>query len=104
MNFAPLTDRVRLQQVTRTQDAHGQDLETWTTIKKRWAEITPVSGGEVWRADQVQATSVYDIRLRAAPELTVGDWRILDADGGVYHPIYLTHSATETVARCKAEA
>ena len=44
MRAGQLRHFVTVQQVTETQDASGQPIESWATYIQRWASVKPLSG------------------------------------------------------------
>ena len=62
---------VEVQENNPTQDAAGQEIESWSTIAKVWARIHPVKGKEFIDSDQLKATEVtHTIVFRYLPILT----------------------------------
>ena len=59
-----LRHRVEIQQATRTQDSYGDAIETWSTIATVWASVEPISGRELWQAQQAQADVTHTITIR----------------------------------------
>jgi SPP1 family predicted phage head-tail adaptor len=46
------------------QDKFGEPIPQWGTVATRWGKIEPLSGRELWQAQQVQADVTHRIRLR----------------------------------------
>lgn len=67
MHAGRLDRRVSLQSRTLTQDAQGQNVETWSTLAQVWARKVDAAGREYFAAQGVQAeaNSVFEIRYRS---------------------------------------
>lgn len=60
-----LIHRVTLQRANETQGAHGQPVSTWVDFASRVAaEVSELSGRELWNAQQIQADLTMRILLR----------------------------------------
>ena len=55
---------VTVEQQATTQDAVGQQTQTWTTITKRMAEIQPLNGREFFAASGEHSEVTTRIRMR----------------------------------------
>lgn len=55
--------RITLQRAVSTKNALNEDVKTWGTIGKRWAEKLDVSDGEQLRAAQMGATITTRFRV-----------------------------------------
>lgn len=55
--------RITLQRALTTKNALNEDVRTWGTIGKRWAEKLDVSDGEQLRAAQMGATITTRFRV-----------------------------------------
>ncbi|MBT8449474.1 MAG: phage head closure protein [Gammaproteobacteria bacterium] len=49
---------------TPTRDEYGGLVDVWTTHKKVWADVGPMSGNEVMRSDQITAKISHKIIIR----------------------------------------
>jgi SPP1 family predicted phage head-tail adaptor len=65
-----MRDRVKVQSRTTLTSELGEAVADWATDAVRWAKVEPISGGELWRARQVQAESTHTVTLRFYPGLT----------------------------------
>lgn len=45
--------RITIERNTRSPDGSGQLTNTWATHLTRWAEVTPVNGGEKFKQHQL---------------------------------------------------
>ena len=73
MRAGKLRHRVEIQRITGTERSpQGAEIHTWTTIDTVWGEIKPVSGMELWSADQAQGRVDTLITIRYY-ELTAKD-------------------------------
>lgn len=52
---------VVLQRRGTAQDAAGQPIEDWTTLRREWAEITPTSGREFMAASGERADVTHKV-------------------------------------------
>lgn len=88
MRIGRLRHRVELQSASMTQDASGEEIETWATIATLWANVAPVGRTErfVSGADQQLATITHRVEIRYRTNITNEmrfKWgaRILDIEG-----------------------
>jgi SPP1 family predicted phage head-tail adaptor len=51
----------------RLRDPRGQHIEDWETVKRLWAAITPLSGRELERAQEIVADATLLVELRYGP-------------------------------------
>ena len=58
------TKKIEIQSLTESQDAIGNDKETWTTLFKPWAEITTAKSQEYYAAAQVNSEKDYVFKIR----------------------------------------
>lgn len=58
------TKKIEIQSLTESQDAIGNDKETWTTLFKPWAEITTTKSQEYYAAAQVNSEQDYVFKIR----------------------------------------
>jgi SPP1 family predicted phage head-tail adaptor len=59
-----LRHRLNLQAATETRDSFGGVVLTWSTIATVWGSIEPLSGRELFAAQQVNALISARIRIR----------------------------------------
>lgn len=66
MRAGRLDRRIQIQTLTVTRDAHGGQLQTWTTLATVWAQVIPMRGKELFEAAQFQpgAEVKFVIRYR----------------------------------------
>ena len=64
MNSGRYRHRITIQKKTEARDAIGGTVETWTTDFSRWGHIRPLSGREVFEAEQLQTRQSHMISLR----------------------------------------
>ncbi len=65
--------RVRVERYTTTRDASGEEIESWSTWKVRWASIDPLSGTKRLLAQQVQPNVSYEVGMRYLDGITPKD-------------------------------
>lgn len=83
MQAGQLRKRVVLQQRSTAQDGMGQQLTTWVDLASMWAEIEPVSGGQMERMRSIYNHTSHKVVVRWQPILEdvryVGSYRIVYA-------------------------
>lgn len=79
MRAGELRHRVQIQVASDSRDAHGGNVRSWSTIATVWASIEPLTGRELFEAQQIESRATVRIRLRHYPGLT-GKHRILFAE------------------------
>lgn len=65
-----LRQRAEIQKVTTAANATGEQIATWALESRRWASIEPLSGRELFYAQQVTPTATHRIRMRYFAGLT----------------------------------
>lgn len=73
-----LRERVTIQRVTNTRDAIGGVIETWATLVTVYARVLPMSAGEQYRRQQIQAKADWKVTVRYNNEIRPADrlvWR-----------------------------
>ena len=98
-----LTDYIQLQRIQSTPDGGGGQVEVWTTYKKTWADIRPLSGFESLMAMQKDARITHDIIMRYRTDLKASDRifykdRIFDI---IQAPINYEEKSVWLVIRCE---
>lgn len=84
MKHSRYRHRVRFERRSSSQDAIGQQIDSWTTLGEDFAEIAPVSGREFFARSGEQASVSTKVTIRYRPSLDVRpDDRIL-ARGAYY--------------------
>lgn len=56
--------RVQIEQATSVRDAHGGSQRTWTKVAERWAMVKPMTGRELFEAQQVNPRVTHEVRMR----------------------------------------
>lgn len=83
MQAGQLRKRVVLQKHSTAQDGYGQQLPAWIDLATLWAEIEPVSGGQMERMRSIYNHTSHKVVVRWQPILEdvrqVGSYRILYA-------------------------
>ena len=83
MRAGKLRHRVIVQTSTETQDTAGEPIKAWASPFTTWADVQPLSGRELLRAQEVNAESTIRVNMRyntyvsQSARLLVGT-RILD--------------------------
>jgi SPP1 family predicted phage head-tail adaptor len=71
--------RAEIQTATTSDDAGGNAVYTWTTVATRWASLQDSGGGELYRAQKVDATIDSVVIFREQYEgLTPEDRIVID--------------------------
>lgn len=64
MNAGPLRHRVKIQAKTLTTDSYGGPVETWADFDTVWANIEPLQGNELVKAQAVRTETTHRITMR----------------------------------------
>lgn len=67
MNPGKLRHRVVVEQPARIKDSYGEESiesDTWSTFATAWASIEPLSGKELWNAQQVIPLLTHRVVMR----------------------------------------
>jgi SPP1 family predicted phage head-tail adaptor len=75
---AAMKHRVTLQESTITGDSQGGFTESWADTIGLWAQITPLKGWELMRAQQLQTTITHKITIRYRTGITTAMRFLLD--------------------------
>lgn len=73
-----LRERVTIQRVATTRDAIGGLIETWSTLMTVYAKVAPMSAGEQYRRQQIQAKADWKVTVRYVNTIAPADrivWR-----------------------------
>lgn len=69
--------RAAIQTATTVNDAGGNAVYTWSTAATRWASLQDEGGGELYRAQKVDATVDAVVTFREQYEGLASDDRII---------------------------
>ena len=75
LNAGRLNRRVTIKSRSSTQDAAGQQVETWADVTTVWGDIKAPAGAaaaERLGADRETSTAAYSIRIRYRTDITAG--------------------------------
>jgi SPP1 family predicted phage head-tail adaptor len=65
MTAGKMDRRIRIERATATDDGFtSAGTVTWSLLAEVWAEVTPISDGERWRAGEVAAHVTHRFRIR----------------------------------------
>lgn len=64
MNAGQLRHRVVIESRTGTQDSVGQPIDDWSVFAELWAAVEPLTGRELFSAQQVNAETTTRVRMR----------------------------------------
>lgn len=70
MRAGKLRHRVRIQVATESISQSGSVSTDWRNVESRWAEISPIAGGEQVQGEQRIASKTHQVRLRYFDGLT----------------------------------
>lgn len=73
-----LNERVTIQRRSSTRDAMGGQIETWQVRATLWARVQPMSAGEQYRRQQIQAKADWKVTIRYNGDVLPSDrlsWR-----------------------------
>jgi SPP1 family predicted phage head-tail adaptor len=89
--------KVQIQRNTPTQDSYGAEVDSWSSIGTRYAEITPLRGTERQTAQQQFAEA--DIRIRVRWDSTISGMapkdRVYWVSGDKYYDVESVLSINE---------
>lgn len=74
-----LRQRIKIERATVVQDAHNQEIETWTELARSWAFIEPLQGREFFEGRTVLGDTSARIKMRYRTDLRKTD-RIVDLE------------------------
>lgn len=69
MRAGPLRRRVEIQQRIESQIGGGETVWNWEPVETLWAEISSLSGRELFVAQQVASEVTTRIRIRFCPHV-----------------------------------
>ena len=64
MEAGKLRHRIEIQSAVEARDSHGGVDYAWSTAATRWGSIEPLSGRELFAAQQIEAQVDVRVRLR----------------------------------------
>lgn len=70
MRAGRLDKRITIEQVSTSQNAKGEPIESWSTLDTVWAEVYPVRGSETFEGQQVYAENTLGFRIRYRSDVT----------------------------------
>lgn len=82
MKAGSLDRRITIERFTATVDDFGEEVKSWAPLRTVWANVTPISDGERWRAGEVGATVTTRFAIRWGAGVGVEDRIVFD--GRVY--------------------
>lgn len=77
-----MRDRVVLQRVTRPQDDSGEPVERFADAAADWAQVTPLSSAEVFRARQAGEQLSHRVTMRYREGVAATTHRLVLAPSG----------------------
>lgn len=82
MRIGKLDRRVLIERPVETQNEFGEPVKTWVTVATVWAEVTPLSGRELFAAQQIVPEASLRIRIRYRSD--IDETMRITHDGKVY--------------------
>ena len=73
MAFDNMNKRIEIQRTTQTTTAIGEITDSWATLVTVWARIEPLTGRELFYAQQITAGADTKIYIRHYAGLTAKD-------------------------------
>lgn len=73
MDIGKLNRKIKILKLVKNKDEFGGEDISWEVLKEKWAKIEPISGTEVFTAQQVTAENVVKITTRYDQDITVID-------------------------------
>lgn len=73
-----LNERITIQRRGVTRDAIGAQIEAWQVRMQVWAMVAPMSAGEQYRRQQIQAKADWKVTIRYNGDVIPSDrisWR-----------------------------
>lgn len=73
-----LNERVTILRRSSTRDAMGGQIENWQVRCELWAQVQPMSAGEQYRRQQIQAKADWKVTVRYNGDIAPADrvsWR-----------------------------
>lgn len=64
MKAGKLRHRVTIQESNCTSDEVGEPAQNYRDLKNVWARVEPLTGRELWQAQQIKATTNHRITMR----------------------------------------
>jgi SPP1 family predicted phage head-tail adaptor len=71
MSIGTLRKQVSIQSETKTPDNAGGYTLAWTTLATVWANITPISGKEVFAAGHLEGHATHKVTIRWRSDLVL---------------------------------
>jgi SPP1 family predicted phage head-tail adaptor len=65
-----LRERIALQRESRSRDRAGGFVTSWLTVATVWARVAPVSTGERFMRQQMQASAEWKVTIRYRSDLS----------------------------------
>ena len=75
MRAGQLRHRVTIERRTEVDDGAGGSVETWATFATVWAAVIPLTGRELFAAQQVASTVSHRIEMRYLAGVLAGTMR-----------------------------
>ena len=70
MKAGQLRNLITIQSAVEHQNPQGESIVTWSDVADVWASVHPLSGRELFNAQQVQPDITHEVKLRYYGALT----------------------------------
>lgn len=70
VRIGDLRQRVGIERAARVADGGGGADETWEMLAEVWAAVLPVTGGERFEADAIEARVTHEVWMRYRADVT----------------------------------
>lgn len=67
-----LRHRITLERLKGSDDEYGEPTSSYEVYGHFWAAVEPLSGRELWQAQQVKATTTHRVTMRYVDGVTPG--------------------------------
>lgn len=70
MQAGKLKHRLQIQEVAETVQPSGERTQGWSELATVWGSVVPLSGRELWNAQQAQPDVTHTVTLRSGGAVT----------------------------------
>ena len=98
LSAGELRHRVTWQQSKVIRTPVGQDKATWTTVGTFWARVEPLSGRELFNAQQIKAVISHRITMRNVGSIAPDDRLLFEGTNRTFNVEVPTRRDEQNVA------
>jgi len=96
MRAGLLRRSITIENNTPTQDATGQEVDSWGTFATGWGEVKPMpTGAEEFMTEQPFSEQYYQVRMRYTPTTAGINTRMRLLEGGRVFDIERVHDESD---------